>query len=279
MFVVNCVHANKMNIKHIVIFGDSLTSNGRYLVNFWKNFFATDLNPRPKFTNGPAWAAILGQHYQDVENIDYHIYAFPAATVNFHLVDAHFFPALFKIEVYHYLFKTMFENRDDTLFIIWVGTYDYILDFQKQKNMELSTDHIIAGVVHAIKKLMHDGGRNFIVMNLPDPTRSPIFISVGSPDKLKQSIELHNKKLAAAIKIIQSSNDVNIFLFDTNSLYNFILNNPEKYKLKNITDACLKKCKNPDEYFYWDDLHPSRVVHKLLSDKIINLIDHSFRLS
>jgi hypothetical protein len=48
---------------------------------------------------------------------------------------------------------------------------------------------------------------------------------------------------------------------------NQAINEPEKFSFTNVTNACLSNvsiCDRPNEYLFWDDIHPTTAAHKLL---------------
>jgi phospholipase/lecithinase/hemolysin len=59
--------------------------------------------------------------------------------------------------------------------------------------------------------------------------------------------------------------------------YDFIIQHPEKFGFKNITDQCAGRsifsedvtpCANPAQYFYYHKNHPSTAVHKIVGDML-----------
>ena len=67
--------------------------------------------------------------------------------------------------------------------------------------------------------------------------------------------------------------NINIRIFDLTGVSERIQNRPDIYGLTNLTDPCLDTtktevtvCETPDEYYFWDDIHPTRVVQKILGE-------------
>jgi len=69
---------------------------------------------------------------------------------------------------------------------------------------------------------------------------------------------------------------VHITRFDTFSFMTARIADPGSSGFKNVVDACItpevKKgaiCKKPKEYFFWDGIHPTKVVHKLIAEAVL----------
>ncbi|MGK7943556.1 MAG: SGNH/GDSL hydrolase family protein, partial [Microcystaceae cyanobacterium] len=78
----------------------------------------------------------------------------------------------------------------------------------------------------------------------------------------------HNALLASTINTLSSSySDADIRLLDFNQEFNTILSNPSLFGFTNVTKGCLSvSCSNPNEYFFWDESHPTTRGHSLMSD-------------
>lgn len=59
--------------------------------------------------------------------------------------------------------------------------------------------------------------------------------------------------------------------FDVFSTFQDIVADPSAVGLANVTDACLGGtgiCSNPDEYLFWDSVHPTTKGHQILADAV-----------
>ena len=81
-----------------------------------------------------------------------------------------------------------------------------------------------------------------------------------------------NLALEAALSNIEQALPVTIARFDVFALTSMLFVSPETYGLTNATQACLTPevmagavCKKPNEYLFWDGLHPTAATHKILA--------------
>jgi phospholipase/lecithinase/hemolysin len=57
----------------------------------------------------------------------------------------------------------------------------------------------------------------------------------------------------------------------------FILSSPEltySYKMSKAYESGNVPCANPNEHMFWDSIHPTEVIHMLLSQVVIETLDN-----
>ncbi|NCQ71034.1 MAG: hypothetical protein GPI99_18500 [Microcystis aeruginosa W13-15] len=93
----------------------------------------------------------------------------------------------------------------------------------------------------------------------------------GIPGMTNLALE-HNQKLATALQALQNapSTAATLIPLDIYSLFENTYNDPSRYSLTNVTDACLNTntwqlCANPSEYLFWDGFHPTTVTHQAIA--------------
>ncbi|OGT38179.1 MAG: hypothetical protein A3F12_06820 [Gammaproteobacteria bacterium RIFCSPHIGHO2_12_FULL_38_14] len=343
-FIINAnASTHQYSFTNIVFFGDSLTDNG--------NLYAVDLGYLPKsppyyhgrLSNGPVWSEYITGELSQNQSITSENYAVAGETTLFHNPVDGFLPYTLSASLDSYLLHTIFSDRSNTLFIIWIGSNDYLSGADDVKKL---TNNVVAQIQSTIESLIYHGGKNFLLINLPDFALTPYGLASDIKTTLHNLSIDHNAKLEAAVLDIQNNyKSVNIKIFDLNQFFVDFIMHPDvynqKYKLHiaNTTTACwqggytlrnnfkqvnlmhdlqndllkqskiklshtlnsskidnlakyiatspdlreayfigilaengVEPCDKPDEFIFWDHIHPTAVVHKVLGLEIANFI-------
>jgi outer membrane lipase/esterase len=124
--------------------------------------------------------------------------------------------------------------------------------------------------------LIGQGATNILIPNSPDLGRTPG--NNTTPDaaaKNARTVE-YNTRLAVLVAALEAQYAIDLLTFDVFGLSGSILDNPATYSLSNVTGSCLVgqvACANPEDYFYWDGLHPTTEMHALLAAGLLSVID------
>jgi phospholipase/lecithinase/hemolysin len=119
-----------------------------------------------------------------------------------------------------------------------------------------------------------------MVLNLPYLGNLPLALNLdnsipGTTSRLNALTQEHNSGLSEIIKELNQDSvlDLNIISIDVNSL----LSDPTKLGFTNVTEPCFNRitqtvCANPDEYLYWDEIHPTARAHSILAQAALAAI-------
>ncbi|MEM9005368.1 MAG: SGNH/GDSL hydrolase family protein [Cyanobacteria bacterium P01_F01_bin.86] len=176
----------------------------------------------------------------------------------------------------------------NALYVIWVGGIDYNEAFADPASLgdtplEQLPNSVTDNILGGIEQLSSLGAQDFLVVNLPDLGESLLadtFDELTGQDissVLNQLSTAHNALLDAKLGTFsQSQPETDITLLDVNTLFSDITANPEAFGLTNVTEACLTNfrptfqfngvCENPEEFLFWDDVHPTTAAYKLVTD-------------
>ena len=311
----------------IIVFGDSLSDNGNvfsFTSAAHKAVPSIPIIPKEPpyyqghFSNGQTWIENLAQ----VSNVPLDDYAYGGAWAESVFDSKQLFPFGLGMQVNVYLMQAPHDyNRSKHLYVIWVGSNDYI---HGRSDVEYATSNTIATIKSQIDLLMYYGAKKILLLNLPDLSVTPDAIQKGAAfaEAIGKLTQLHNDKFIKMIANLKKEYPSSkFFLLNIADYFNEMMTHPDEFRLKNIKDACYNEnyysqandlnreeiqaaeqapidirhnvslriayltsrsislrqqpCSNPDEYLFWDPIHPTRVIHQLLMGYAINLLDHS----
>lgn len=128
-----------------------------------------------------------------------------------------------------------------------------------------------------ISTLYAAGARHFLVLNVPNISFLPSIAVYGSSASAAalQLTQGFNQQLESMLVQLDGLPGISIQRFDLFGTTNEVHGNPASYGLTNVDDPCITPavapyfCRNPDEYFFWDGIHPTRAVHAILARKAL----------
>jgi phospholipase/lecithinase/hemolysin len=258
------LQANAAGYSKVFVFGDSLSDSGRV---FGRLGIPGSPYFNGRFSNGPVWAEYLSSNVGVTFN-SANSYAFGGATSDNRNSINPFFPGLnpplpgFSQEL------SLFENDNpvapsDALYVILIGANDY--NRFGQTDVSIPVNNIKNGV----EFLYARGARKFVVLNLLDLGITPE--NIGNPTnaaRLTGLVKDHNQLLATTLNALPGTlPGASIVSPDLFSLSEKLIQNSSAYGFTNVTDACFVGgvvCANPEQYLFWDAVHPSARAHQLI---------------
>ena len=284
-------------IHSMVSFGDSLSDTGAtsnmllHIIPQRNTWFAGH------FSNGWTWAeyaankanfipynqawGAAGVNNQPVINL------YPW-TVSLSYAAGFIFPSIYEQNTYYnsYVEMNAPRNPDETIYTLLIGGNDFVNyneDSQTVLDKVGSTLNYLVNINHA---------KNILVFNLPDLTVAPIFKVTKSAIKsqVAEKTQAYNSGLPAIISYYQAQYpNIKIKMFDTKGLFDRLLQSPTTYGFTNVQDTCLQ---NPDNnyvfattrkagcngynYMFWDNLHPTTAVHKVLGEAVADFVQNNY---
>ena len=264
----------------LVIFGDSLSDVG----NIAQASF--DAYPGPyyyndRFSNGPVYAEALsigldlGPTVRSTAGGDN--FAYGGAKTS----GTGGFEGLFIRDIDEQVDQFLATRTADpnALFVVFAGSNDLV---GGQTNVSIP----INSLAEDIGRLITVGARNFLVPNLPLLGYTPRFN--GNPTTLatyNTRSEQFNAALATMLDGLEMNNPViTMFRFDVAGLFAQALADPAAFGLTNVTNPAApglqpgdssydtsQIAENPNEYMFWDDLHPTAAVHAILAERVLQV--------
>ncbi|RWX54347.1 SGNH/GDSL hydrolase family protein [Photobacterium chitinilyticum] len=147
-------------------------------------------------------------------------------------------------------------------------------------------DKAAAYALADVEALIDAGAKQVLAANIPNFVDAPWF--TGQQDKTTQFIQSHNQALKTGLKLLAAAHpDTDIFYFDTYALFSKVINEVKQNgqyhddKLAiTINDvsgeaysyATGKVIDQPNNNLFWDGLHPTTAMHKVIAKGAADLV-------
>ena len=208
----------------VIAFGDSLSDTGNVM----------------RFTDGPLWVELLADHYP----AQLYGTAYGGATTGYDnpAIGSPITGLQWQVDTFSPLLAGL--SPDDTLITVWAGANDLL--------QGRDPGAAVANIGTALETLYAEGGRNFLVPNLPDVGRTPAFLSLSDPSTAENASLWTGYFDTGLVTMLQAfagqHTDTNLYFIDTFSIFNgFPVGSLEWQEL-----------------FWSDGFHPSAEGHRLI---------------
>lgn len=270
LFVSFASHAT--GIGHVVVFGDSLSDNQNMLAQTGGVFPTAPIYFYGRQTNGLVWAetfafdigaslsnfAVVGAQTGTTNVWDNQLPGSPFGGLQNQIAD--------------YTSGTMDPGA---LHIVWAGANNFL---SIPGDPAAAITEAVTDIVTAVATLKGTGNSHVRVLNMPDLGLTPRLIDAGLSTQGTFLTDQFNLALAGGLSAAGLGG---VPIFDVAGLMREIVADPAGFGLTNVTDACIDPSNptapgtcltdltlNPDEFMFWDDVHPSRATHAIFSNEV-----------
>lgn len=295
--------ADDDDIENIFIFGDSLSDPGN--VYILENFATSQppyLMPIPdypydiagfQFTNGKTWAQKFARNLE-LRRSGKAALAKPGKFTNYahggararYVGDMRSGPE----QIMSYMQTFPGGADDEALYVIQFGGNDIRDALDPTADPVAIIGMAVMSEIDMILQLYQQGARNFLVANVPDLSLSPAIrqsdamspypegtiINATNELVVAYNFELEN----ALVGVEQMFEDISIKRLDFFGIVNDISTSPGIYGINNTEDSCInfavivdQVCDRPNKYLFWDAIHPTKKVHRIIGDQATELYD------
>ncbi|MBV6627163.1 MAG: SGNH/GDSL hydrolase family protein [Rivularia sp. (in: Bacteria)] len=295
-FMLPC-KALASNFSQFYVFGDSLSDTGN-IFTATEGFEnpETAFPPSPpyspgRFANGDIWVDFVGNEIGltpttflptsvniPADGVNFATGGSASGLNNAFLPDLSLPGVLGQVNLFTQTLQANNQKADqNALYTIWGGANDYLFAGVTNPNQTVSN------LSNAISSLAQIGAKNIAVFNLPDLGKTPLALATNNSAPLTQLSLAHNAALEQTLNDFGANSNVNIIPVDINSLFNRVVANPKEFGFtQNPAIPCVvgnfsnisSVCNNPDEFIFFDAVHPSSKSHRLVADATLNAIKH-----
>ena len=291
--VLNPLPSIAVNSSELFVFGDSLSDTGN-LFNASKTVTGTGTPSPPyfqgRFSNGLVWVDYLAKklNLDPIPVTTLAANAHPPQGINFayggattgsssNLSDS--IPGLQEQVIE---FQGLLTNQPidrEALFILWIGANDYLSAID-QTTPAPDPAKSIQRIMTAIGSLYGQGARHFLVANLPNLGKTPLAVERGgaASTRLQSLSDRHNALLKAKLDDIQRSfPEIQLVQLDVDAIFQKALT--DKLSFTQFNTPCYNRstgsvCAQPDQYLFWDAIHPTTAAHRQISEVALQALEH-----
>jgi outer membrane lipase/esterase len=136
-----------------------------------------------------------------------------------------------------------------------------------------------------IRSLVAAGARTIVVPNVPDLGDTPAYRGTAFADAATAVSVQHAAALNAQLGALAKELNVNIVVVDFATGLKTVLADPARFGFTNVTSACVPQksalppyidpgtpCPNPNQYLFWDYVHPTSAAHQLLAEYVADTL-------
>lgn len=273
---------NALPFTDMYVFGDSLSDNGNAYILSGGGVSVPPYNPIPslpyssgRFSNGPVAAELVAQ--------DLGLSLAPRALggTNYALGGAEtgplsgpgFVSLLDQVSLFQ--LDHGYSAPGDALYWIWGGGNDL-----RTGSVAAALD-AVGNLANIVLDLYNSGARHFMVANAPDLGMTPEAIGGGVSADATALSAFFNSQLDAALSGLAMSLAIDMMTVDVFGLMHQMADDPAAYGFAELTTPCLSfgvtdpvaaQCSNPDEYLFWDAIHPTAAAHRVVAQAALHSV-------
>ncbi|GAA0767177.1 autotransporter domain-containing protein [Brevundimonas olei] len=264
--------ASAQTYDRLVVFGDSLSDNGNLYLATGGSTPPTPPYGAGRFSNGPVFTERLGF---DAANFMGPVtgsinYAFGGART-----DSQASPPGMRAQLGQYLQRGGTFGSNDLVSVL--GGANNIFQGLPVAGASANPTAAIAPVAQSaaadinfiVNGIAQAGAGTVLVTNLPKLSITPQFRGTPAAPLADYAVTTFNGALLTGLTATAAAQQgTNIILMDLFKVGDVVAANPSAFGVSNVTQACFdgaSLCSNPDDYFYFDGVHPTAKGHAVIA--------------
>ncbi len=294
---------NNVSFSQMVVFGDSYSDNGNtYRVS--DNTYPGSAYYLGHFTDGYTWSEYLAMKLglDPMDTKIFRDYAYGQAQINGKITlqtyreHAQKQKWYFTIpdlagEIKQYLDDKHIKPKQ-TLYIIFMGTNDFLNHIPSTRKNDIKfVNGLLNSIASAVKHLESLGAEHIVIFTIRDLNASPLAAQLsqkyqhGYLQSLSAMTKRFNRRLNHTYNKSTKVTIYNAYSFDKkifskrqrytwyrNKYILSIYRKPCYVNNGNYIERISQVCVNPWRHFYYDRIHPTTYVHKLMADDVYTVL-------
>ena len=191
------------------------------------------------------------------------------------------------LQVETFLARFDYAAPSDALYVIEMGGNDIrdaLSAYVQGRDPASILQAANVSIAQNIQRLYAAGARQFLVWRVPNVGLTPAMrrldqLVPGAAGLATLLTQGFNAGLDTVVAQLSTLPSINIARLDAFQLINAIVATPSAYALSNVTSPCVTPseqpftCQTPDEYLFWDGIHPTGEVHAIVAHSAAQALD------
>ena len=172
----------------------------------------------------------------------------------------------------------------NSLYFIFISANDFFewADFSHPESIDVLSQNSVANIQKATETLIAAGAKHVMVVGTTDLSHVPAVVQGNQIKNATEYQQRLEKKLPAVLTTLAKAHHISIDYFDHLAFSNKLRAAPDVAGLKDLDTPCQATypdvkpvCENPDSHYYWDEWHPTRKVHTLAAEAMLETLKAS----
>lgn len=169
----------------------------------------------------------------------------------------------------------------NSLYFIFISANDFFewADFSHPESIDALGQNSVENIQKATETLIAAGAKHLMVVGTTDLSHVPAVVQGNQVKNATEYQQILEQKLPVMLTTLANADQVSISYFDHLAFSNKLRAAPDSAGLKDLNTPCQAtypdvkpKCDDPDAHFYWDEWHPTRKVHALAAEAMLETL-------